>query len=411
MLRPLAAIAVLLTAGAAAAQAPQLAPPSPPQPAGGTAGPTAPQLAPTAATTTGAAPAAVPAPAATATPPNLAPSVPRLVPAPAAGATMPLPNANASPAMQRALDMRSRSEVQRRERRDMAEIRKSEPALDRLARWFDRSSGVLMEGGVVKFPHGQVEPVVICSPLRICQIELEPGERVDAGKIVAGDTANWHFIPGQTNVGGQTAPVVVLKLNVGSPDDVPYIPDSSLSIMTDRRVYSVTLKAAADDYMPRVGFYYPQDAVVNWVAQQQSGPATRPSASAGASGSPAGIATVDASKANFGYRIEGDNAPFKPLKVFDDGKRVFVQMPEITEMPVFTVTGMDGNTELVNFRVREGYIIVDALFREAQLTLGSPKQDPLRVKILRDGKDDKCLFFCGSSGMPRNDAGGTAGGA
>jgi type IV secretion system protein VirB9 len=56
-------------------------------------------------------------------------------------------------------------------------------------------------------------------------------------------------------------------------------------------------------------------------------------------------------------------------------------------MPPIFVVGPEGNTsELVNYRVRANYMIVDRLFAAAELRLGSGKS-PQRVRIARtDGR-------------------------
>jgi hypothetical protein len=39
------------------------------------------------------------------------------------------------------------------------------------------------------------------------------------------------------------------------------------------------------------------------------------------------IASVDPAQLNFTYRIEGPNLPFRPIRAFDDGSHVYIQMP------------------------------------------------------------------------------------
>jgi type IV secretory pathway VirB9-like protein len=62
------------------------------------------------------------------------------------------------------------------------------------------------------------------------------------------------------------------------------------------------------------------------------------------------------SRVNFRYAIEGDRAPWRPLRAFDDGRQVFIEFPRGIgqgEMPPLFVVGPEGNTsELVNYRVR-----------------------------------------------------------
>ena len=99
---------------------------------------------------------------------------------------------------------------------------------------------------------------------------------------------------------------------------------------------------------------------------------------------------VDLANVNFRYAIEGDRAPWRPLRAFDDGRQVFIEFPRGIgqgEMPPLFVVGPEGNTsELVNYRVRGHHMIVDRLFAAAELRFGSGREQK-RVRIVRtDGR-------------------------
>ena len=94
---------------------------------------------------------------------------------------------------------------------------------------------------------------------------------------------------------------------------------------------------------------------------------------------------------NFGYQIDGDRVPWRPVQAFDDGTRVFIQMPgamSATEAPaLFVVTG-EKEQALVNYRLRGRYFVVDKLFAEASLVLGvGGKQE--RVTVSRVSRDSR----------------------
>ena len=84
--------------------------------------------------------------------------------------------------------------------------------------------------------------------------------------------------------------------------------------------------------------------------------------------------------------IEGDNVPWRPERAFDDGRQVFIQFPPGIgqgEMPPLFIIGPEGNTsQLVNYRVRGNYMIVDRLFAAGELRLGGGKTQK-RVQIVR----------------------------
>jgi type IV secretion system protein VirB9 len=56
------------------------------------------------------------------------------------------------------------------------------------------------------------------------------------------------------------------------------------------------------------------------------------------------------------------------------------------EMPPLFIIGPSGNSELLNYRARQNYYIVDRLFAAAELRLGD-KDSEKRVRIVRtDGR-------------------------
>ncbi len=55
--------------------------------------------------------------------------------------------------------------------------------------------GVITKGpdGKVIYLYGQVQPTVVCAPLQVCDIELQPGEAVR--NVMVGDTVRWKVDP------------------------------------------------------------------------------------------------------------------------------------------------------------------------------------------------------------------------
>ena len=96
---------------------------------------------------------------------------------------------------------------------------------------------------------------------------------------------------------------------------------------------------------------------------------------------PAAGIGLDIEALQFRYRIEGE-APWKPVRVFDDGAKVFIQFPsglKQGEAPPLFVIGADGKPALVNYRVKGALYIVDRLFAAAELRLGSAPQQVVRI--------------------------------
>ena len=102
------------------------------------------------------------------------------------------------------------------------------------------------------------------------------------------------------------------------------------------------------------------------------------------------VSGVPADQLNFKYKISGDKPDWRPLRAFDDGRRVFIQMPETigtTDAPPLFVMGESGPS-LVNYRVRGQYYIVDRLFDRAELRLGDKRQKIVRIERKGKRKDD-----------------------
>lgn len=205
---------------------------------------------------------------------------------------------------------------------------------------------------------------VYAAPGQITDIALEPGESLTgAGPIAAGDTARW--IIGDTESGsGATRRVHVLVKP--SRTDIT----TNLVIATDRRTYMLELRSGEKPYMPAVAWAYPQ------ISPQRSNVPTAP--------------TIPAVAArNYRYGLTGDTPPWRPVSVYDDGRRVYVEFPRGIvqgEMPPIFVIGSDGQPEIVNSRIYQNILIVDRLFGAAELRLGSGNRQQ-KVRIVRtDGR-------------------------
>lgn len=91
---------------------------------------------------------------------------------------------------------------------------------------------------------------------------------------------------------------------------------------------------------------------------------------------------VALSDLHFRYRVTGDHPPWRPVRVFDDGSKVYIEFPariDQGEMPPLFVVGPRGDDQLVNYRVQGNYEIVDRLFAAAELRLGETPQQIVRI--------------------------------
>ena len=207
------------------------------------------------------------------------------------------------------------------------------------------------------------------APGQVTDIALQEGEQlVGPGPVAAGDSVRW--IIGDTLSG--TGPAQRVHILV-KPTRAGLV--TNLVINTDRRTYHIELRSTPDTYMASLSWTYPQDALIALAARiRESG--------AGASAVPG----VDLDTLNFRYRIEGDRVAWRPLRAFDDGRQVFVELPAgigQTDLPPLFVLGAKGQGELVNYRLRGRYLVIDRLFAAAELRLASGKSER-RVRVLRE---------------------------
>ncbi|WP_245303385.1 P-type conjugative transfer protein TrbG [Mesorhizobium loti] len=208
---------------------------------------------------------------------------------------------------------------------------------------------------------------------QITDIALQPGEQlVGSGPVAAGDTVRW--IIGDTQSGSGAALQVHILVKPTRAELM-----TNLVINTNLRTYHMELRSTERTYMASVSWQYPQDQLIALRRQNAEATATQPVATG-----------VDLSRINFRYEVSGDRAAWRPLRAYDDGRQVFIEFPRGIgqgEMPPLFVVGADGNTsELVNYRVRNNYMVVDRLFAAAELRFGSGDSQK-RVRITRtDGR-------------------------
>ncbi|WP_076858440.1 P-type conjugative transfer protein TrbG [Bradyrhizobium mercantei] len=205
---------------------------------------------------------------------------------------------------------------------------------------------------------------VYAAPGQITDIALEEGEQLTgSGPIAAGDTVRW--VVGDTESGsGDTRRVHILVKPTRASIE------TNLVVNTDRRTYLIELRSRERPYMPSVAWYYPET-----VRERSHLVALRP-------------VFPDPAQRISRYAIEGDSPPWRPLAVYDDGRKVYVEFPQGIvqgEMPPLFVIGPDGKTELVNYRAHGNVLIVDRLFAAAELRLGGEHQQKVRL-VRTDGR-------------------------
>jgi type IV secretion system protein TrbG len=229
-----------------------------------------------------------------------------------------------------------------------------------------KAASMIDSDGRVIYRYGCGLPTVVCAPLRVCTVELQPGEHIQ-GDFQIGDK-RWNVDLAKYGAGDDATPVIVLKPTQSGLD-------TNLVLATDRRAYYVRLISEPDSYLARVGFSYPDDDAAKWRAQvaAQKTSEVKPE-NASLDGVPSLIAVE---KMHFNYRVSGGNKNIRPVRVFDDGVHVYMQMPEAMlhrEAPELRILGQNKKSgDDVNYRVQGQLFIVDELFEHAQLRLGTGK--------------------------------------
>lgn len=199
------------------------------------------------------------------------------------------------------------------------------------------------------------------APERVSDIALQPGEQLVS--IAAGDTARWTI--GDTTSGageGRRTHILLKPFAAGLR--------TNLVISTDRRIYHVELESTPATAMPAMSWTYPEAMVM---------PARRAPEDVAPAAHRAPAFAVE--HLRFDYRISGDHPAWRPLRAFDDGQQVFIEFPSSIatgEVPPLFVMG-EGEPQLVNYRQRGRFYIVDRLFDAAELRLGMKRQKIVRI--------------------------------
>ena len=223
-----------------------------------------------------------------------------------------------------------------------------------------RADVITRPDGTILFPYGLAPVHLIAKRMMYSKIVLQEGEKIMSA--AAGDTTRWNILPSYIGNAASYTPVVLIKPFMGGLQ-------TSLSIITDKRDYDITIQSVdSGDYMPRIGFYYPQDKAdaVNVGLPPdkiENNDSRQPK--------------INMENIKYDYRIRGDrNLSWYPTSVFEDGHKVFIRMSDHVdrcELPVFMTIDRSGQTEVVNYRYFKPYYVIDTIFDQGMLILGTDR--------------------------------------
>jgi type IV secretion system protein VirB9 len=239
---------------------------------------------------------------------------------------------------------------------------KEREALNLAAEWKNsQDKPVRGEDGIVRYVYGATMPTLICAPRRVCMIQLEPGEMI-VSDIVAGDNIRWDIIP----LVGERQTIISVKTTYSNIE-------TNMTVLTNLRTYFIALKSAKHEWMPVMGFVYPENAKKAWETykKKMSEVAYSSTLSTG----------ENVSALDFEYRMTGES-PWKPIRVYNDGKQTYIQFSSANfnnGAPALVAIGekggmfSDDSTEIYNYRVIGDRYVVDGLPKRMSLMSGAGK--------------------------------------
>lgn len=194
---------------------------------------------------------------------------------------------------------------------------------------------------------------------RITDVQLQPGEKL-TNQPMAGDTVRWKLGVTRSGSGVNEITHIILKpLESGI--------ETNILVTTDRHAYHLHVVASEDWYMPSLSWNYPQEETQMAAVAEETEKKKQEIIE---------LVSVSPEKLRFNYTIEGNEYDWRPSRVFDDGAKTYLQMPQtvkVTEAPALFVMEDGSEPMLVNYRIKGDYYIVDRLFEKAQLRVGPTK--------------------------------------
>lgn len=189
-------------------------------------------------------------------------------------------------------------------------------------------------------------------------LQLEQGEGLTEDPVW-GDTIQWLVTGGPRDI-------FIKPINLET--------STTLTLLTNRRTYSFKLIAVdGSKAFQKVTFSYPDSANKFRLMQEQA--SVMASAEAARLSNQVIAPAVDVTALNYDYDIVGE-AAFKPLDVSNDGRFMFLRMPQTQAAPAVFILDRDNKPSLVQFRQKGGFIVVERLSDALLLKIG---KDEVRI--------------------------------
>jgi type IV secretion system protein VirB9 len=249
--------------------------------------------------------------------------------------------------------------------------------------------GIVSPGAGVRLVmvFGQSYPVLVCKVGLTCLIELEDGEEMLDTPLLS-DPVRWEL-----SLRIRDEPIVKGTIALKAHADAG---EATLALFTNRRTYYIVLVPDLVAHTPILAFSYPDSdmaRVAQVIADRKAAKANaqaatkakkarvvaKAKAKRSARVAQSGVQTVSgavpADELDFNYRITG-RATFKPVRVYTDGKRTYVELPSNYrgEVPAIIAGGSNANST-VNIAVKKGgrQLIADKMLTSFTLLAGNKK--------------------------------------
>lgn len=208
---------------------------------------------------------------------------------------------------------------------------------------------------------------VYAQPYHLTDIILERGEVVTGTPLLSEDEAVWELTAGVSKdpLSGEDIQHLFIKPAYSKLD-------SSLVIITDRRVYHFRIKSFANAYMSMVKFTYPQ--VKNQWAKKKVDSAVEVENDFVRISNPEFL--------SFDYKMKYSmwrKPEFLPKRVYDDGASTYIQVDDIVLQKKLPVIFNEKN-EIVNYSVKKNVFVIPRLINKVTLRLGKEKVEVTKKK-------------------------------
>lgn len=214
--------------------------------------------------------------------------------------------------------------------------------------------------GFERFAYSNMnQPIISCEPFQETIITLEQGEKFTS--ITSGDPQNLSYMVAVSgSATGKETQQVLVKPSLSQMS-------TNLVIATDKRVYNILIVVGGskNKITRNVAFWYPDEmlAKINEKIDKQNDVDLHAEQ----------MPQLNLAKANFNYKIKGDDVSWKPIRIFDDGKRTWIEMPQGVDnksLPTVLIQSDAGADMKYNQSYYSPYMIIDGIFGQAKLIQG-----------------------------------------